>query len=69
MKDFEELCHIVERITANPKEKVDYLTVRDFLQLRQHVLICKPCSDKVDGVVELHCRKTVNINFGGASEN
>lgn len=52
MKSFEELCAIMRRIAANPYEKVDYLTVRDFLQMRQHITICEDCDKTTDEVIE-----------------
>lgn len=51
MKSFKELCAIIKRIGDNPEEKVDYLTVGDFMQLRDHVIRCGTCSDIVDVTV------------------
>lgn len=68
MKEFEEICKLIQHIAANPKEVVDYLTVSDFLQMREHVWICGACSDAVDGTVA-NTPKKMDVNFGGASEN
>lgn len=66
MKTPEEICKIIQHIALNPEEIVDYLTVGDFLQMRQHVTVCDECNEAIDATVA----KSPNItNFGGASEN
>ena len=71
MKKFEELCSIIARITDKPEERVDYLTVNDYLQLRQHIIVCGKCSDLIDDTLKNHKHeeKKLDVNFGGASEN
>jgi transcriptional regulatory protein LevR len=68
MKSFEELCAVIKRITDNPKEVVDYLTIRDYLQLRQHITICKKC-DKLTADVVKNTPEEIDVNWGDASEN
>lgn len=68
MRSDEEICQIIGHIAANPEEIVDYLTVGDFLQMRQHVVVCEKCSEAIEKTVE-NKPEEVNINFGGASEN
>ncbi len=67
MKSHEELCLIFQRIAKDPLETVDYLTVSDYLQMRQHIQICEECDELTNQVVEEG--KDVDVNFGGASEN
>lgn len=68
MKSFEELCQVMQRIAANPYEKVDYLTVGDFLQMRQHITICEPCDKLSEEVVEQGKREG-KLQEEGPSEN
>lgn len=70
MKAFDEICKIIQHIALHPEEKVDYLTVNDFLQMREHVWTCGKCSDAIDNTIAKAPRENeVNVNFGGASEN
>lgn len=68
MKTFEELCAIMRKIAANPYEKVDYLTVGDFLQMRQHIVVCHDCDKLSEEVVEQGKREG-KIAEGGPSAN
>jgi len=69
VKSFEEICAIFRHIIAHPEEPVDYLTVRDWLQMRQHIAICEDCDKETKEMVDNSPKKEVDINFGGASAN
>ncbi len=69
MKSFEELCAIIKRIAADPYANIDYLTISDFLQLRQHVDICKDCDKLSEEVVEEGEKEGKLTKEGGPSAN
>ncbi len=68
MKSFEELCAIMRKIAKEPYAKVDYLTVGDFLQMRQHIVVCQDCDKLTEEVVE-QGKKEGKLQEEGPSEN
>jgi len=69
MKQFEELCAIIQKIAADPYAEVDYLTISDFLQLRQHLDICKDCDKLSEETVERGEKEGKLTKEGGPSAN
>lgn len=70
MKEYEEMCKIIQHIATHPKEIVDYLTVSDFLQMREHVWICGACSDAVENTIAKDPKTgKLDVNFGNAGTN
>lgn len=70
MKEFEEICKILQYIALHPEETVDYLTVSDFLQMREHMYICGECSDAVDNTIAKDPKTgKIDVNFGKAGTN
>jgi hypothetical protein len=47
-----EMCEYFKKVAADPSALAPPLTVREFLQLRQHILVCQECSDLVDKTLE-----------------
>lgn len=45
-------CDIVAEIQKDPFKKVEGLTVRVYLGLKEHIATCQKCNDAVDEIIE-----------------
>ena len=48
----EDICRLIQSIAAHPEAIVSGLTIRDYLEMREHVRECEKCHDSVEEVIK-----------------
>lgn len=57
----DDFCELIAQIEADPEALVTGLTIRDYLMLRQHIVLCQKCSDSADRVNERYKHEKPSI--------
>lgn len=57
-------CDFIAAIEADPNKKITGLKVKDFLALRQHVILCIKCNQAVSRTLRRAPKKTMDQLHG-----